>query len=155
MKFMTSLIVVEDIEKSRHFYENILGQKVKEDYGENVTFVGDFSIHKKSHFNNLIGDRPIIERSNNFELYFEHDDLIPVEDTIEKLGLEFVHKIVEQPWKQRVIRFYDYDKNLIEIGETLEHVAYRLSKENYSLEEISKTTYLSVDCVKKAIDKYS
>lgn len=155
MKFICSLIVVEDIKKSRHFYENILGQTVKTDFGENVTFEGDFAIHQKDHFKSLINNNEIKAKANNCELYFEHDNLEEILKRIKELDLEFVHEIIEQPWKQQVIRFYDYDKNLIEIGETLEHVAFRLSKKSYSIEEISKITYLDKETVIKAIIDYS
>lgn len=155
MKFICPLIVVKDIKRSRHFYEKVLGQRVKIDFGENVTFVGDFAIHQKDHFQFLINNVEIKEKSNNFELYFEHDELSDVVQKIKELDLEFVHEIIEQPWKQQVIRFYDYDKNLIEIGERLEHVAFRLSKQNYSNDEISKITYLDNESVENAIKEYS
>ncbi len=45
MKFICSLIVVEDVQKSKFLYEQILGQIVKMDFGENITFNGDFVIH--------------------------------------------------------------------------------------------------------------
>ncbi|MHB8131782.1 MAG: VOC family protein [Mobilitalea sp.] len=54
MKFICALIVVDDIEISRRFYEKVLNQKVKYDFGENVTFEGGFSIHLKSHFLELL-----------------------------------------------------------------------------------------------------
>ena len=155
MKYMCPLIVVSDIKRSREFYENILAQTVKVDFGENVTFVGDFAIHQKKHFEALINNAEIKEKSNNFELYFEHDDLEDIVSKIKQLDLEFVHEIVEQPWKQQVVRFYDFDKNMIEIGERMEHVAYRLSKQNYSVEEICKITYLSKETAENAIKEYS
>ncbi len=155
MKFVASLIVVEDIERSRHLYEKVLGQRVKLDFGENVTFEGDFAIHQKSHFQSLINNNPVVQRSNSFELYFEHDDLPPLVEKIRDSGLEFIHEIVEQPWKQQVIRFYDHDKNLIEVGERLEHVAFRLSKQGYPIDEISRITYLDREAVENAILEYS
>ena len=154
MKYMCPLIVVNDVKRSREFYENVLEQTVKVDFGENVTFEGDFAIHQKKHFKSLINNVEIKEKSNNFELYFEHDDLEDVVSKIKNLGLEFVHEIIEQPWKQQVIRFYDYDKNMIEIGERMEHVAYRLFKQHYKIEEICEITYLNKDVVENAIDEY-
>ncbi len=151
MKFICPLIVVEDVKRSRYLYEVLLGQKVKSDFGENVAFEGDFAIHQKNHFQKLINDSPIISRSNNFELYFEEDDLEPIVEKLRENDFEFVHNIVEQPWKQRVVRFYDYDKNIIEIGETLEHVALRLYQDNYTIEEICRITYLPEDVVKKSV----
>lgn len=50
MKFKCALYVVNDIQQSRAFYENLLDQKVKYDFGENVTFEGDFSIQEKKVF---------------------------------------------------------------------------------------------------------
>ena len=155
MKFMAALIVVENIEKSRHFYEKILGQTVKIDFGENVTFKGDFAIHQKSHFQNLIDSKPVTQKSNSCELYFEHDELEPLVQELKKLDLEFIHEIREQPWKQQVVRFYDFDKNLIEIGERMEHVAFRLSKQGLSIDEIAKITYLEPNAVKSAIQEYT
>jgi len=155
MKFIGSLIQVEDIQRSRRFYEKVLGQKVKMDFGENVTFEGGFSIHQKDHFLALINNAPVIKKSNSFELYFEHDELPEIVKEIKGLQLEFVHEIIEQPWKQQVIRFYDYDKNMIEIGERMEHVAFRLSRQDYSIDEICRITYLDKEAVEKAIKEYS
>lgn len=155
MKFICPLIVVEDIKRSRHFYETILCQTVKMDFGENVTFEGGFSIHERKHFQSLINNRDITKKSNNFELYFEHEDLPSIVEKIKKIELEFVHEIVEQPWRQQVVRFYDFDKNMIEIGERMEHVAFRLSCQNISHEDICRITYLDKDAVKNAIKEYS
>jgi uncharacterized protein involved in outer membrane biogenesis len=50
------LIIVDEIAPSRHFYEQLLGQKVKFDFGPNVAFEGDFAIHLKPHLQALLGD---------------------------------------------------------------------------------------------------
>ena len=79
LKFDGPLIVVNDMARSRHFYEQLLGQKVKFDFGPNVPFEG-FSIHLKSHFQSLLGDVtqfPVTQKANWGELYFETDDLEP------------------------------------------------------------------------------
>jgi hypothetical protein len=59
VKFICLLIVVNDINLSLEFYTNILKQKVKYDFGENITFHGDFAIHLKSHFLKLTGSKAI------------------------------------------------------------------------------------------------
>jgi catechol 2,3-dioxygenase-like lactoylglutathione lyase family enzyme len=151
MKYICPLVVVEDIKKSRLFYENILGQTVKMGLGENITFDGDFAIHQKDYFRKLIGDNVIIKRSNNFELYFEDDDLESIVLKLKENDIKFIHEIIEQPWRQRVIRFYDHDKNIIEVGERLEHLAYRLARENYSENEISKIIGLPEEIVHNLI----
>ncbi len=122
MKYICPLIVVEDVNRSRFLYEEILKQKVKADHGENVVFEGDFAIHQKTHFQSLINNYPIQRYSNHFELYFEEENLEEIESTLKEHHFEFIHPIEEQPWKQRVLRFYDYDKNIIEIGEPVKPI---------------------------------
>jgi len=155
VKYICSLLVVDDIEKSRFLYENILEQKVKSDYGENITFEGDFAIHKKAHFRSLIGEKKMIKGSHHFELYFETENIELIYKKILDNRLEILHSVQEQPWKQKVFRFYDYDSNMIEIGEKLEYTAYRLWKENYSIEDIIRYTYLQEDEISEALKKYS
>lgn len=154
MKFICPLLVVNSIAEARKFYEEVLGQTVKYDYGENVTFHGDFAIHEKNHFEDLLGER-VKPRSNSCELYFEDENPEKIAAKLKAEGVTFVHDILEQPWRQRVIRFYDPDGNLVEVGEPMAHVAYRLFLDNVPTEEICRITYQSEEEVLRAIEKYS
>lgn len=154
MKYICSLITVSDIKRSRNFYENILNQKVKYDFGENVTFHGDFAIHLQSHFKALIDNKEIQTGGNNFELYFEYDNVEDIVKTLKDNNIVFVHEIREQPWRQKVVRFYDPDKNIIEIGESIEYLAFRLKNEGLSIEQISKTTNMPIEFVNESIKKF-
>jgi catechol 2,3-dioxygenase-like lactoylglutathione lyase family enzyme len=142
MQFICSLITVESVAAARELYEGILGQKVKADYGENVAFEGGFAIHERAHFSRLIGGRPIVPRSDAFELYFEDDEVAALEAELRGAGYDIVHGAVEQPWRQLVLRFRDRDGNLIEVGESLPHLAWRLGLEGKPVAEISAITYL-------------
>ena len=147
-KFICPLITVADIKISRNFYENILEQTVETDFGRNVSF-GGFAIHLQSHFKTLIDNKEIVTGKNNFELYFEYDNLDQIREKLKSENVEFVHDLQEQPWKQLVIRFYDPDKNIIEIGESMEHLVVRLRQQNYSAEEIVKMTGLEKEFIEK------
>ena len=153
MKFVCPLIVVENIERSRNLYESILGLKVIADFGENITFEGPFSLHLKTHYQTLIDHKDISFGSNAGELYFESNGLESLADKLQQEELEFVHDICEQPWRQKVMRVYDYDKHILEIGESMEHTAWRLSQEGLSIEAICKLTYLSEEMVEKSIKR--
>jgi catechol 2,3-dioxygenase-like lactoylglutathione lyase family enzyme len=155
MKFICALITVGDIKQSRHFYENILNQKVKYDFGKNVTFHGDFAIHLKSHFQELIDNKEIKTNCNNFELYFEYDNVDQIVEKLKKNDVIFVHEAREQPWRQKVVRFYDPDENIIEIGESMEYLSYRLHKQGLTKDQISQITKLPEDFVNTAIEKYN
>lgn len=152
MKFICPLITVSDIKKSCDFYENLLGQKIKYDFGENVTFHGDFAIHLRSHFKELIDNKEIKQGGNNFELYFEFDDIEKLVNSLKDNNVVFIHELREQAWKQKVVRFYDPDNNIIEVGESLEHLVIRLQKENLSIEQISKLTGMSIALVNELIE---
>ena len=140
MKFVCPLIVVNDIEASRKFYEEVLGQKVLYDHGENVSFEGGFAIHLKSHFLTLINviSSQIAAKPDNFELYFEEEDLDSFLQRLEEKDLLYVHELMEQPWGQRVIRFYDPDMHIIEVGEPMESVAKRFFGKGLTVEETAQ-----------------
>lgn len=151
MKYICPLITVNDINQSKEFYVNTLDQKIKYDFGENVTFEGDFAIHLKSHFQSLINNKPISDNGNNFELYFEHDDVEEIFQRLEEQGVVFIHEIREQPWKQKVMRFYDPDNNIIEVGESMEYLSYRLHKEGMDIHEIAKIITMPLEFVQTSI----
>ena len=155
MKYICPLLVVSDMKRSRKFYEEVLGQKVKADYGENVSYEGDFAIHLESHFSGLIDGKAISRGGNNFELYFEEDELERVAEKLAAEGIELVHPLREQPWRQKVLRFYDPDRHIIEMGESFEHLCYRLNEEGKSAEEIMKITYMPETFVNQAIQKFA
>ena len=150
IRFVCPLITVTDMKKSRDFYENILGQKVESDFGENISF-GGFAIHLRSHFKMLIDNKDIIVGGNSFELYFEYDKVEQIAEKLKFEKVEFVHELREQPWKQLVVRFYDPDKNIIEIGESMEHLIFRLHQQNHSIDEIAKMTGLDKEFIEKTV----
>lgn len=149
IKYVCPLITVRDIKKSRDFYENILKQEVEIDHGENVAFKWGFAIHDVEHFQSLTG-KSIAEKESSkdfMELYFEMDEIEELEKKLESLNVEFVHKIIEQPWGQRVMRFYDPDNYIIEVGEPLEFVIRRFAAQGFSIEEISEKSSMPLEFV--------
>ena len=154
MKFICPLIAVEDVERSRKFYEVVLGQRVKFDFGENVTFEGDFAIHLRSHFQQLIDGKPIQRGGNGYELYFEEDKVDDFAQKLKQHSVTFVHEVREQPWRQKVVRFYDPDGHIIEVGESLEYLCFRLYNEGMNVEAITKAIGMPEDFVKMGIEKF-
>ena len=152
MKYICPLITVKDMNISKYFYQNILNQKIKEDYDQNVVFEGDFSIHLQSHYAMLIERHEIKSGGNNFELYFEENDLESLQLKLKQHKVDFLHEIKVQPWQQKVLRIFDPDKNIIEVGESLQNVCLRLKNEGKSIEEIMEMTSLSMNYVKNALE---
>ncbi|MDY9927645.1 glyoxalase/bleomycin resistance/dioxygenase family protein [Methanosarcina sp.] len=152
MKFICPLIVVNNMELSRNFYEKVLNQKAQYDFGENISFEGGFAIHLKSHFSDLINinKNDIVQKSNNCELYFEEDDLDSFLQKLKDMDfVEYVHGLKEQPWGQRVIRLYDPDMHIVEVGEPMESAVKRLLSEGLSVEETAKRTLMPEEFIRQ------
>ena len=49
MKYISTLIAVKDIQKSKQFYHDVLGLEVISDLGANVTLTGGFALHWTEH----------------------------------------------------------------------------------------------------------
>ena len=158
LKYVAPLIVVEDIARSRSFYEELLGQRVKFDFRENVVFEGDFSIHLKPHFQSLLGEAtqyPVTRKAHWGEMYFETDDLASFQQRLEQAGVEFIHPVHEQPWGQRVMRVYDPDGHIVELGETMEAVVWRFHQQGLAIERISERSGMSGEFIEQAIRERS
>lgn len=154
MKFVGPHIVVDDIAVSKNFYITVLNQKIQDDFGEKVAFTSGLSIYLKSHFTHLVDFNPrdIMFKSNNSELYFEEDDLNGLLNRLQNASSgACIHGIKEQSWGQRVIRFYDPDMHIIEVGESMESVVVRLLGEGLRVEETARRTSMPVEFVLKCL----
>jgi catechol 2,3-dioxygenase-like lactoylglutathione lyase family enzyme len=154
IRFKSVLLFVKDVAVSRRFYEEVLGQKVEYDFGEDVEFYGGFAIHDASHISKLLfnRDNPNISKKlgkENFELYFESDNLDEVNAALTQSGAAFIHHLLEQPWGQRVLRFYDPDNHIIEIGEPMTAVIKRYLKTGMTEKDVAEKTSMPLEEVMK------
>lgn len=139
MKFHLALLAVKDVEISKQFYGDLFEQSVVVDFGKNVTFSGGFAIQEDFGWLTDLQDDSILKKSNNMELYFEVDDFEAFLKKLETYSdIEYVHKPKMHEWKQRVVRIYDPDYHMIEIGESMSVIAKRYLSEGYSIEETAK-----------------
>lgn len=151
MKFGGTLISVSDMEKAKNFYEKVMEQKVMMDLGVHVAFEAGLSL--QSNYEELVGEKlDMRPKPNNFQLYFEVDNLDEWEAKLEALeGIEFIHKSKEYPWGQRVMRFYDYDKYIVEVSESMEMVAKRYLAQGLTVEETAQRTMFPVEFVRQFV----
>ncbi len=61
--------------------------------------------------------------------------------------INYVHSIVEHSWGQRVVRFYDPDNHIIEVGENMILVVRRFLNNGLSIKEIAIRMDVPVDYV--------
>ena len=156
MRYTSTLIAVSDIKKSKKFYHDVLGLDVIADFGTNVTLTGNIGLQTLETWKNFIhkDKSEILFKNNSCELYFEEDNM---DDFIKKLdsfdNIEYVHRLFEHSWGQRLVRFYDLDKHIIEVGENMIHVVKRFVHEGLSCDEIALRMDVPLDYVQSCLEK--
>ena len=138
MKLKNPLLVVTDIDKSVEFYKNVLGLHKIMDFGANVTLTGGLCLQSKESFKEFIDNQNITFGSNSFEVYFEEDDFDSFAQKLETLDIKYVHGIKKHSWGQRVVRFYDPDMHIIEVGENMKTVCKRFLDSEMTSEQVAK-----------------
>jgi len=155
MEFSNPLIVVSNMEKSKRFYYEVLGLEVIVDFGANATLTGGIVLQTKDTWLTFINkqDSEIVFGGNAAELYFEEDDF---DGFIQKMNsiedINYLHPVVEHSWGQRVVRFYDPDKHIIEVGENMIMVVRRFLNSGLSIEETAIRMDVPVDYVKSCLE---
>lgn len=137
MKYNCPMIVVSDMEKTVEFYKNVLGLDVIQDFGANKTLTGGISLQTAETYKEFIGTDKIAYGGDNFELYFEEDEIDAFFERLKEFNVELVHPVQEHSWGQRAVRFYDPDRNIIEVGESLQAVCSRFSASGMNADEIA------------------
>ena len=117
MKLRNVLIVVKDIEKSKKFYHDLFGLDVILDNEGNVVLTEGLVLQEETIWKNFL-ERDIISESNSCELYFEEKNIEAFVEKLDKLypDIKFVNRLMMHSWGQKIVRFYDLDGNLIEVG---------------------------------------
>ena len=117
MRLRNVLIVVNDIEESRKFYHDLFGLDLVLDNDGNMILTEGLVLQDKKIWKRFL-EKDIIQESNSCELYFEEPDIEGFVEKLERLypDIKYVNRLMEHDWGQKVIRFYDPDGNLIEVG---------------------------------------
>ena len=152
MKYQSTMLVVEDIETAKAFYKEVMGLRVTLDLGVNVTLTGGLALQTRDSWKEFIEKKKeeITYRGNDVELYFEEDDFGQFIQKLEsEKDIEYVHPVKEHSWGQRVVRFYDPDGHIIEVGENLKMVCRRFLDSGLTEEQTAKRMGMQVGFVKR------
>ena len=117
MKLKNFLIVVKDIGKSKQFYHELFGLDMLVDNDGNMIMSDGLVLQEEKYWRGFIG-KDVIPQNNSCELYFEEENVDAFYEKLKTLypETEFVNPPMTHSWGQRVVRFYDPDGNLIEVG---------------------------------------
>lgn len=145
MKYTCTVFSVADINAARKFYEDLFGVEVYQDYGKNVAFTCGFALQQDFDWLVNISKDKVMSKSNNAEIVFEESDF---DGFLERLKaypeIDYLGDVIEHRWGQRVIRFYDPDGHIIEVGEDMKMVIRRFLSAGMTMDEVSKRMDVSI-----------
>lgn len=153
MRLKNILFVVKDIEISKTFYKELFGLEVVTDFGENVVLTEGLVLQERKLWETFL-EKEVHVGGNDAELYFEENDIDAFLEKLEKSSfpIEYLNKCKEHDWGQRVIRIYDPDQHVIEIGESMEYVARRFLKAGMTIEQVAKKTQMPIPLIEEIFD---
>ena len=153
MKHVCMLISVADINAARKFYEDLFGLEVFQDYGRNIAFTCGLALQQDFDWIIDLPKEKIIKKSNNAEIVFEEQDFDSFLNKLKEYpDIEYLGKVIEHSWGQRVIRFYDLDGHIIEVGEDMKMVIKRFLASGMTMEEVSAKMDASVEDLTKLLN---
>lgn len=140
MKFSGTLLAVRDIIRSRKLYEGLLGCKVAMDLGVYIAYTNGIALQAEETWLTFIerDAEDIVYGANDAELYFDEHEIESFYIRLRVFDVELIHELKEHSWGQRVVRFYDPDGHIIEVGEHMGDVARRFLGEGMTREEAAK-----------------
>lgn len=152
MKYSCVVIAVTDIKKSRKFYEDLFGLELYQDYGINISFTCGISLQQDFHWLVNMPKEKILKESNNIELCFEEEQFDTFLIKLKTFDVEYLGDVIEHSWGQRVVRFYDLDRHIIEVGENMKMVVQRFLSMGLSMDEVSKKMDVSITDLEKLLN---
>lgn len=118
MRLKNVLITVKDMEKSKAFYKELFGLNVILDNDGNVILTEGLVLQDAGIWEETVGGG-IIPRNNASELYFEETDIESFAGKLDAYPeeIQYINRLTQDSQGRKVIRFYDPDGNLIEVGQ--------------------------------------
>jgi catechol 2,3-dioxygenase-like lactoylglutathione lyase family enzyme len=149
MKFSGTLLVVKDMSRARKLYEGLLGCVVAMDQGVYVAYTNGVALQEEKTWLSFIhrDEEDIVYGANDAELYFEEHEIESFFIRLRVFDIELIHNLHEHSWGQRVVRFFDLDGHIIEVGEHMGDVARRFLNEGMTREEAAKRMQVPFDMI--------
>ena len=154
MKLKNTVLIVNDLEQSKKFYKHILGLKTILDFHGSVTLTSGIVLQSKEIWKELIHktDQEIIMLNHAVELSFETEDIDAFMYVLDQYHVTLLQPLKEGAWGQRVVRFYDLDGHVIEVGESMRKIIKRLLSQGFSYEELAHRLRVPLDYIKQIME---
>ena len=152
MKYVSTLIAVQDMERSKRFYHDVLGLNVVSDFGANAVLDGGIALQTLDSWREFIGRQDVAFSHHAGELYFEEADMDRFLARLQSFEIFYVHPPMEHRWGQRVVRFYDPDRHIVEVGEDMVMVVRRFADSGMAPEAVARRMDVPLDYIQSCLD---
>ena len=117
MRLKNILIAVKDVEKSKKFYHDLFGLNTILNSDGKVILTEGLVLQDEKIWRECL-NKEVISKNHAGELYFEETDIEGFVEKLEELypDVTYANRLMTHSWGQQIVRFYDLDGNLIEVG---------------------------------------
>lgn len=100
-------------------------------------------------YRHLRTSKEIIENLLNY--YIQEDNFDKFANNLRKCDVQYIHPVKEHSWGQRVVRFYDPDRHIIEVGENMKVVCKRFIDSGMTPEQTAERMDVPVEYVNECM----
>jgi catechol 2,3-dioxygenase-like lactoylglutathione lyase family enzyme len=150
IQFHSSVLFTADVKRLSAFYTDVLGQKIQHDFGACIIYQCGLSLWQPTDELTVaakLGYCCHPSGNKNLELCFETEIWASDVERIKASGVKLLHDVVEEPWGQQTLRFFDPDGNLVEIGESIPTFVRRHHAAGLSPEAVAEKTGMPLETV--------
>ena len=117
MRLKNILIAVKDVEKSKKFYHDLFGLNTILNSDGKVILTEGLVLQDEKIWRECL-NKEVISKNHACELYFEEPDIEAFVEKLEELypDVTYANRLMTHSWGQQIVRCYDLDGNLIEVG---------------------------------------
>lgn len=148
--FHSTVLITEQLSAMKLFYTDVMRQEVAFDFGNCIGFECGLSLWTLTEaypLSKALGDRPADASNDNIETCFETDDYDDETAHIKASGIELLHDTACEPWGQLTLRFFDPDRNIVELGESMPCFCRRLHNGGMDADAVADRTGIPLDVV--------
>jgi catechol 2,3-dioxygenase-like lactoylglutathione lyase family enzyme len=157
MRLHSPVLITTDLERLRRFYTQILGLRVRDDFGACVVLDCGLSLWKPGPGHPVQAEgRSANATGHGFELCFEADTVAEfrrVAEALEASGHPLLHSVHEEPWGQYTVRVLDPDGHLVEWGESIPCFVRRLYETHHSAAKTAEITGVALEEVERILEQ--
>ena len=147
--FHSTVLITKNFDAMKRFYTDVMQQNVAFDFGNCISFRCGLTIWQLKDSYPMTQALGAVPEPNvgAVEVCFETEDFDADAAAVKAAGVSLLHDITEENWGQLTLRFYDPDKNIVELGESIPCFCCRLHRGGMDTAAVAEKTGVSIQTV--------